>query len=264
MSVAFPVLDGYPRGWFALAFAEQLSEGATCTAFDLELRYGRDASGRPTLSSLADGATLPVEAHSGMVFAWFDPDGGPPRFDCPRIEGYGTDAWTPWTVHSSVVATQPREVIENIVDRAHFGPVHRAELESFEVSFDAHRVHQHTSASADGVHGGSDTFVNHAIYHGPGILISDMRGRAHTVMLASHYPVDERHVRLNIGLSFEVATAFAKQRHRDHYAATLIDGFLEDVAIWENKRYLIEPMLCDGDGPIMKLRRWCGQFYGAV
>lgn len=64
-----------------------------------------------------------------------------------------------------------------------------------------------------------------------------------------------------LGYSFEEATAWSKQSHREYYAATPIDGFLEDVAIWEHKRYLVRPLLCDGDGPIMKLRRWYAQFY---
>jgi hypothetical protein len=35
----------------------------------------------------------------------------------------------------------------------------------------------------------------------------------------------------------------------------------EDIPIWENKRYLERPLLCDGDGPIAEFRRWCLQFY---
>ena len=37
----------------------------------------------------------------------------------------------------------------------------------------------------------------------------------------------------------------------------------EDVPIWENKKYLPRPTLCDGDGPIAEFRRWCEQFYPA-
>jgi len=34
-----------------------------------------------------------------------------------------------------------------------------------------------------------------------------------------------------------------------------------DVAIWEHKRYLDQPALAEGDGPIGKYRRWASQFY---
>ena len=35
----------------------------------------------------------------------------------------------------------------------------------------------------------------------------------------------------------------------------------EDIPIWETKKYLERPVLCDGDGPIAEFRRWCAQFY---
>ncbi len=34
----------------------------------------------------------------------------------------------------------------------------------------------------------------------------------------------------------------------------------QDIPIWEHKRYLAAPMLCDGDGPIAEYRRWARQF----
>ena len=35
----------------------------------------------------------------------------------------------------------------------------------------------------------------------------------------------------------------------------------QDIPIWENKVYLDSPILCDGDGPIAKYRKWFQQFY---
>ena len=35
----------------------------------------------------------------------------------------------------------------------------------------------------------------------------------------------------------------------------------QDIPIWENKIYLENPLLCDGDGPIAKYRKWFTQFY---
>ena len=35
----------------------------------------------------------------------------------------------------------------------------------------------------------------------------------------------------------------------------------EDIPIWENKKYVDPPALCDGDGPIGAFRKWCKQFY---
>jgi len=34
----------------------------------------------------------------------------------------------------------------------------------------------------------------------------------------------------------------------------------EDQIIWDRKQYFEKPMLCDGDGPFAKYRRWYSQF----
>jgi 3-ketosteroid 9alpha-monooxygenase subunit A len=38
-------------------------------------------------------------------------------------------------------------------------------------------------------------------------------------------------------------------------------AFSQDIEIWETKIYRNDPVLCDGDGPITKLRKWYDQFY---
>jgi 3-ketosteroid 9alpha-monooxygenase subunit A len=38
-------------------------------------------------------------------------------------------------------------------------------------------------------------------------------------------------------------------------------SFKQDVDIWHNKFRVDNPLLCDGDGPLHKLREWYDQFY---
>jgi hypothetical protein len=35
----------------------------------------------------------------------------------------------------------------------------------------------------------------------------------------------------------------------------------QDIPIWEHKKYLESPILCDSDGPINRYRKWFRQFY---
>jgi hypothetical protein len=35
----------------------------------------------------------------------------------------------------------------------------------------------------------------------------------------------------------------------------------DDILIWEEKVYQPNPVLCDGDGPIARNRKWFEQFY---
>ena len=41
----------------------------------------------------------------------------------------------------------------------------------------------------------------------------------------------------------------------------IANGVLDDMPIWDNKSYVSDPILCDGDGPINKFRKWVSQFY---
>jgi hypothetical protein len=42
--------------------------------------------------------------------------------------------------------------------------------------------------------------------------------------------------------------------------ANIAQQMEEDKIIWDRKTYYEKPLLCDGDGPFAKLRRWYGQF----
>jgi 3-ketosteroid 9alpha-monooxygenase subunit A len=41
----------------------------------------------------------------------------------------------------------------------------------------------------------------------------------------------------------------------------LVEQVQNDIPIWEHKRYLDSPILCDSDGPIHQYRKWFQQFY---
>ena len=47
----------------------------------------------------------------------------------------------------------------------------------------------------------------------------------------------------------------------ERYVESFSSGFLQDVAIWENKAPVQNPLLCEEDGPVYQLRRWYEQFY---
>ena len=62
----------------------------------------------------------------GMLFVWHDPEGNPPTDDVaiPRIEGALSDEWSDWVWYTTTVDTNCREIVDNIVDMAHFFYVH--------------------------------------------------------------------------------------------------------------------------------------------
>ena len=220
----------------------------------------------PYAAKIPPGArikTWPVRERNGLVFVWYDRAGGAPNYEIPVLPQYEDEDWGPWEVEFLHIKTHPREVLENMADSAHFAYVHATKVLSFENEFMDHKCVQRLSALAKPRGGGEDRFDLEATYYGPGYHISVMDGVLQSRLLLAHTPVDENSIDLRFGAMLktfgdpEQTRSFAQM-----YLNNLQTGFCEDIEIWENKLYRTRPALCDGDGPIGKLRRWYRQFYG--
>lgn len=311
--MARPTFDGFPRGWFMVAFSDELPVGGVVQLNyfgDAQVAYrGEDGTVRikdgfcPHLGAhLGAGGTVdgndivcpfhhwrfdgasgqcthipycdreppkkarlesyPTVERNGLVYVWFDPAGGVPDYEPPELPVREADGWMPWRHSKMRIKTHSREIVENVVDVGHFQPVHGTHVETFVNEFEGIRAVQRTKGVAYPRGGGKDRFEVEATYYGPGFQISDMRGYLHAYLVNAHTMIDEETLDLRFGVALragddpERVAAIA-----DMYVDNLTTGFLEDVAIWENKRYREVPMLCAGDGPIMKLRKWYAQFY---
>lgn len=230
-------------------------------------------------------ASWPVCERNGAVHVWHDAEGGAPGWEIPTIAEHGHIDWMPWSSKLLRIRTHPKEVVENVADKAHFPQVHRTEILAFENEYDAHRATQRTEGIATPPGGGTDHFKIEATYYGPGFQISHMDGVLKSVLILAHTPVslgggargrgfvdgDDPFARLDDGadhidLRFGVSLKVVGGRSRtEKFSAMYVDnlrrGFMEDIEIWENKVYRPSPQLVPGDGPVGKLRRWYRQFY---
>lgn len=306
------LFPGYPKGWFVIAFADELAVGGVIPLeyFGKKMVLFRGEDGVPRLldaycahlgASLAHGSRVvgnsiecpfhawryggdgrcveipyakkipkkacveswTVREENGLVYMWHHPAGTGPEFDIPKLEEWGNPAWTRWTMSKLRIKTHPREIVENVVDKAHFPKVHNTHVEKFENEFDGHKATQHTLAVAYPVGGGKDEFEITATYFGPGYQLSWMKGVLEARLLNAHTPVDEGSLDLRFGVLLKIVGSEDKtKKFAEMYADNLRLGFHQDIAIWENKKYRDIPVLCDGDGPIIKLRQWYAQFYG--
>jgi 3-ketosteroid 9alpha-monooxygenase subunit A len=205
----------------------------------------------------------PVREVNGVVLVHHDRDGRDPAFEIPVLPEYGTDAWLPWSTGSYRVATHPREIVDNLADRAHFRSVHQTEIDAFELGVEGHRAWQKVKGRALLPGGGVDEFSSTTTYHGPGYLLMRMDGALQNTMLVAHTPIDEHTLDLRLAVTLKVVGSRARtEAYVNGYMQNLRSGFESDLRIWENKRYVDPPALCDGDGPIGRLRRWYQQFYG--
>ena len=232
--------------------------------------YGKRA---PRLARTATWTTLEQD---GMLFVWNDPEGKPPPADAtiPRIEGASSDEWTDWHWYTTVVNANCRELVDNVVDMAHFFYVHGSMPTYFKNIFEGHIATQYmnadTRADRDDV-GGSTMLgtTSVASYYGPAFMIDDLTyhypdADHYSVLINCHYPIDANSFVLQYGIIVKKAEGLSAELAMQN-AVALGDwvkiGFEQDVAIWKTKARIDNPLLCEEDGPVYQLRRWYEQFY---
>jgi 3-ketosteroid 9alpha-monooxygenase subunit A len=225
---------------------------------------------------LARTATWVTMQQDGMLFVWNDPEGKPPPEDVtiPRIEGATSDEWTDWYWYTTVVHTNCREIIDNVVDMAHFFYIHGSLPTQFKNIFENHVATQYMNSAGRpdlGEHDGNQMLgtTSVASYYGPSFMIDDLtyhytEADHHTVLINCHYPIDANSFVLQYGIIVKKSDTLPDDAAMQT-AIALGDfvkmGFEQDVAIWRNKARIDNPLLVEEDGPVYQLRRWYEQFY---
>jgi 3-ketosteroid 9alpha-monooxygenase subunit A len=233
-------------------------------------RFGADGRCRaiPYASQIPSRATVRahlIREHSGMILAWHAEDGSAPDYDVPELVELSDPAWTPLERSQLAIATQPREIIENIGDRAHFYPVHKTKMDGFEVTIDGPRATQRTVGVGRNLKGEKIGVESVATYHGPAVQFTRLSWAFPMVLINAHLPIDEEHLMVRFGVSLRAGEGVTLPRAvLDAHVASARDGYFQDVAIWENKRWRDRPLLVDGDGPIAKVRRWYEAFFSST
>ena len=219
----------------------------------------------------------------GMIFAWWGVGGRPPQWELPDEPSAGKE-WSRLRFRTLRFRGHPQETTENAVDVEHLGYVHGyddvdpADSMSFDGAYlqsrfkfrNVHRIAGMVDIVSDvsavaNVHGLGYSFVE--IHERP----IGMHGRLWVLTT----PIDGEKVELTLVGQlrefrnpgrFIAGLGFLPVRVRRELMNALVlreeQGFvMQDVSIWERKRYQAIPRLCRTDGPIGTYRRYCRQFY---
>ncbi|MEB3070758.1 Rieske 2Fe-2S domain-containing protein [[Mycobacterium] vasticus] len=216
---------------------------------------------------------------NGQLLMWHDPEGStpPPELTPPTIEGMDEGRWSPWQWDSVLIeGANCREIIDNIVDMAHFFYIHRSYPTYFKNVIEGSCASQYMESRVRPDSPGADkrwegTYLrSEATYFGPAYMINWLHNdlapdfTAEIALINCHYPVTQDSFMLQWGVAVqqmpnlpaEKAAKLAAGMSRSFGA-----GFLEDVEIWKHKAPVENPLLTDDDGPVYQLRRWYEQFY---
>jgi 3-ketosteroid 9alpha-monooxygenase subunit A len=221
-----------------------------------------------------------------QLFVWHDPQGKlpPAQVTIPRIEGAYSDEWSAWTWDTLEVTANCREVIDNVVDMAHFFYIHYAFPTYFRNVFEGHIASQYLNtrsrpdieaeaaqASGRSYPAGASEIGLHseASYYGPSYMIDTLNYDYHgvpmdAVLINCHYPVTPDKFILQWGVTVKKLPGLTDEQADKvalKFAKFVGLGFQQDVDIWVNKSRVDNPLLCADDGPVYQLRRWYEQFY---
>ncbi|MEM8593906.1 MAG: Rieske 2Fe-2S domain-containing protein [Pseudomonadota bacterium] len=205
-----------------------------------------------------------------FVFIWHDPEGSPPIPEQrpPHMSECDSDEWTDWVIETKRIETNCRELVDNMSDKAHFAPVHGAGARVFKNTFHKHTCVQFMQGESARL-SEDDVLTTEATYYGPAYMITVMQGQMEgmpvdTRLLVAHVPVTTESFDLHFGVMMKKTPGLDDATNAaiiDEYIKLSQESFAEDVVIWQNKVRVDNPILCDGDGPINRLRKWYDQFY---
>lgn len=206
--------------------------------------------------------TLPVVEKYGLIWAWYHPEAVDPQWQLPHIPEMEDEGYVAPRRWSGAVNTAIQEVAENGVDNVHLKYLHGAPIvPPTTATFEGHKMQ---------------------INIGMGYIIGDMYGPGLNVMrftkdgvtatmISYSVPITRDRTGMNMSFTYKDYPQGSKERAiAEHLVAHSIGeaegessaGFESvDMIVWNNKKYRAKPLLCDGDGQIIKYREWFKQFY---
>ncbi len=200
-----------------------------------------------------------VREVNGTISAWYHPEGADPLWDVIEHEEANSEEWGAQQRFEWTVRTHMQEMGENGADPAHFLYVHRVhDMPQWEIKYNGHQSSGVQNVNFRTPRGPVAGSIASKI-NGPGQSTTRFSGLCETFQMGLTTPIDNNtaHVRfIFIQAKADEGNNIAKALIRD-----IVKQFEEDKPIWEHKRYRPLPILCDGDGPIARFRKWYSQFY---
>lgn len=227
--------------------------------------------------------TYSILEQDDMVLVWLDvekkePTWYPPTFD---NRGYGKLQMIHWEMDG-----HPQETTENSVDIGHFTIVHG--YENVEILKQVQTEGPYLNAryamlrhagqfgKKDSIRAEFEPHVWGLGFSYVDVLVPQFGLKSRQYVLPQ--PLGNGKLRLSVGMRMmyvdkpsKVHPALALMPAK--LANTLIgkmafkayySDVMQDFDVWKNKKYILKPMLAQGDGPIIKYRQWATQFYPAV
>lgn len=206
---------------------------------------------------------------NNLLFVWNNPEGKPPAegVEIPYFPEIDSEEWdSDWHMDKMIIETNPRELVDNLSDAQHFGPVHGAPMTYFSNVFEGHIGRQLFHGDSGRL--GGDLVADSA-YYGPATHFTRMKAEfegltVESILLNCHVPITPNSFELRFGVLVKKIPGWSEKQNQElaeEYVQNNRTSFYQDVDIWKTKIRVDNPVLAEGDGPIYQLREWYSQFF---
>lgn len=216
--------------------------------------------------------TYPVVEKSQVIWAWYHPEEAEPFFEVIENPEVDDPDWVPLERYTWTFDSNPQEIAENGVDVAHFKYIHKMDAvpegeSTYEGVIRRSMAEGPRTVTDDNGNETNITTRVETVQNGAGQKWSRLAVKSviERLLLVLVTPINSQrvemrfaftHPRYEEGSPEAIATKEAILRTVDGQS-----GVEVDIPVWDKKIHLREPLLCDGDGPIMQYRKYFAQFY---
>lgn len=200
----------------------------------------------------------PVTEANGWIWAWYHPRDVAPMWEVVTHAEVGDPTWTEFETHEWIVYGSIQNMAENGVDLAHFQYIHgTAGLPSAELRWGDWGRGADVKAKMGTPNGMVDGLIAYDTM-GPGQSWIRFSGISETLLVASLAPVEEDVLRVRYCFTQASGDGAGLARALIRDVCKQLD---QDKVIWDRMRFLRQPMICEGDGPIAQFRQWYSRYY---
>jgi len=218
-----------------------------------------------------DGSISAVAEQNGFILAWHHPRGQAPAWRVPVLDERG---WRPLSHRLLKTRSHPQEVYENSIDTGHFPVIHGysdiSVLKPMQLVGHEMDVRYQIARRVPVPLVDRKIIANFEVHlHGLGcahnhIQVPSFGLRVRMFALATPTEPGQVDIRLAVTVANDSELPLGRLLMPLVHAGvkhSIVNDFLQDMVVWERKRYLRPPLLVKGDGPIEGFRRWSRQFY---
>ncbi len=197
----------------------------------------------------------------GMIFVWWHPHKAQPLWELSPVTEISEEKWEATEYKDWIVDIPIQELTENGADIAHFAPLHGTKSPPVpEFKADGYTRHSSVFTKMPTPKGVIDGKISVRAL-GPGVSFTRFHGITEMLLMQMHTPIDKGHTLLRHQYYIPSVLEESKVNVTKALVRETSRQIEQDIRIWKHKKYLPEPTLVNGDGPILAYREFFKRYY---